>query len=106
MGPVHNNNRWAPNVHDIVHAVGKCTETNPNQTPTRLELCHSCASQRHPEHHAQHGPIAHTRHAIVQYLENAFVGFPKQEQNSEFVGGLEAPHYFKLKTVLVTAMRG
>ena len=33
MGPSHNNNRGAPNVHEMVHRVGKCTRTNPNQNP-------------------------------------------------------------------------
>ena len=36
-------------VRNIVHRVGNCTETNPNQTPSRPELRHNCASQQHPD---------------------------------------------------------
>ena len=38
-----------PIVHNIVHKAGNCSESNPNQTLTHPELCHSCASQRQPD---------------------------------------------------------
>ena len=36
-----------PPMSTILYRVGKCTQTNPNQTPTRPELCHNCASRWH-----------------------------------------------------------
>ena len=33
----------------LLYRVGKCIETNTNQTPMHLERCYSCVSQRHPD---------------------------------------------------------